>query len=665
MPKAQSKIKPPNLQAAEESAEKLVDPERSFISQVYIDFFKDWTTWHTEFTILGNRTPYDFWNDSERDYAVLMTSNQDEDDPIQEYESTISRDETNGFYASLATKMGYPSVIAQNLEQSIDRTMGRVGDALLYWAFRNDGWPSESGQQKMTRVIHKCVVTGTAYVLDVVTKDGLESEMVPNEEILFPNLWQPNLQKQGRITRAVLNITEQETEEMFGHLPAYAEVDKTSGWQGDFEMENPELKGEFSGIMEEDKMCVLYVWRRATQAELKALKRKRKVYPKAKRAWFYNVIINNKAMFPVDNVSPYKSGILPISKMVFEYFAKSEFALGNSVPNKCKQDKRWKDAWKTNIRYRGQLAGMPPQLVWGGHIDAEDVMVPGKFTSMPGDPEKTKVMAVPGVVPPGNSDVLLMNMGDAEIKRGLMSDSAMGQRPDEKQTARAEVIQANAAQQMMEPFAQQLAFLTMSRSFHILTALLQMMPKGDMRRVAVPDQTLDDGLTGTFEVFFREVADVIAEIPEEEMAKARAAVGEGVTDEDLGMLLSSSRIKTEQQKSRAAGQPKDQAYISPSYIQDIKFYLYADATSVLQDKSSMKKMEFNQQYQLMANDPYFLPLEVRREWMKINGFNERILNKDAGQAAMGVPVPGQSLTQGGVVDAASQATTGQKLPALT
>lgn len=665
MPRKQSQTQPPNLQAADEAADAIVDHEKAFVTETYQEFFSMWTTWHSEMPLLGNRTPYDFWNDCERDYGVLMTSSQDEDDPIQEYESTVSRDKTDAFYASLASKMGYPSVIAQNMEQSIDRAMGRVGDALLYWSFRNDGWPNESGQQKLSRVIHKCCVTGTAYVLDVVTKDGLESEMVPNEEILFPNLWQPNLQKQSVVMRSVLNITRQEAEEMFGHLKEWDNV-KFEGWQGDFMVEQPELKDEFTGVLAEDKVSILYVWKRATQKQLKELKKKRKVYAKAKRAWYYNIIVNNKAMFPPDHVSPYKSGILPLSKMVFEYFAKSEFALGNSVPNKCKQDKRWKDAWKTNIRYRGQLAGMPPQLVWGGHIDAEDVMIPGKFTDMTGSPEDSKVMAVPGVVPPGNADMLLMNMGDTEIDRSTISPSQMGQRPDEKQTARAEVIQANAAQQMMEPFAQQLAFLQMGRSFHVLTALLQMMPKGDLKRIAVPDQTLDDGLTGTFEVFFREIADVLSEVPEEEMAKARASLGEGISDDDIRNLLHSSKVLGEEKKSRSAGQPKDVVYISPSYAQDIKFYLYADATNVLQDKSAMRKMEFNQQYQLMANDPYFLPLEVRREWMKINGFNERILNKQGGQAPAGqMPVPGQAPQAAGPVDAASQATTGQKLPALT
>jgi len=494
---------PPKLQLLQRQERKIKGEGESndFVAGCYAKFLTMYTAWNMQLPILGNRTPLQFWNDSVRDYAVLAAEVVDENDPVEQYQSTISRDNTNELLARVGPKVFYPSCVAQNSEQSIDRTLGKVGDAVLYWAYKQDGWPSESGQQKNERIKHKAAVEGTAYTLDVITGDGLDSELVPNEEIFFPNLWQPNIQLQKRVYRAKLNMGVDEAEEVFGDFDNWKYVDTTQAWTDAFQIQYPELKGIFDGIVQSDKVSILYVWERATQKELIELKRKRKVNKSAKRAWYYNVIVNNVPMFPLDNVSPYKSGILPISKLIFEHMAKTEFALGNSVPNKCMEDKHWKDAWKTNLRWRGKLAAMPPQLVIGGHLDGDEVMLPSAFTSLPKDVD---VKAVPGVVPITQADINLMNMADSEIARSTVEETPRGD-----VAARTAMIQQSNAQLTLEPFSKQLAFFAASRSFHILMGLLQFLPKGALRKLVVPDQTLEDGLTGTFEVVFKEPEDIL------------------------------------------------------------------------------------------------------------------------------------------------------------
>lgn len=678
--------KPPVLEVTEANVRKNKKQaaNHQYVGDKYSSFLEEYTMWNTGEPILGGRTPLQFWDDSVRDYAVLSAFLQDDNDPVEQYETTIARDKTDDIYANLSSKFFYPSVIAQNSEQSIDRTLGKVGEATLFWQFKQDGWPAESGQQKNARLIHKACVEGTAYTLDLVDDEGnLNSELVPNEEIYFPNLWQPNIELQKRVFRAKLNMTVGEAEELFGDLEAWDDVDTTGGWTDAFQITHPELKGLFDGIVQNDKISVLYIWERASQKELKELKRKRKVNSKAKRAWFYNVIVNNVPMFKLDNVSPYKSGFLPIKKLIFEPMAKTEYALGNSVPNKCREDKRWKDAWKTNIRWRGQLAGMPPQLVIGGHLNGEEVMIPAVFTSVP---ESVQVQPVPGVVPITDTDITLMNMADQEIEQSTIKKSPSGD-----QAARTAMIQQANAQAMMQPFSQQLAFFAASRSFHILTASWQYLPKGSLAKIVVPDQTLEDGLTGTFEAVFKEPEDVLmSEVDNDEFNEQKRQLEEAgveVNPDDLRRFMHSSVLKKTEDQSRKAGSPTSRVYISPSYLNEIKLYLFSDAGNAMQDRDAMAKMQFQQAMPLMLQDQTgsILPREVWHEYVRVMGFNDRLLSKgNEGQksqmpqqqaAPQGVgselpPMSQSGLTQQAstpneAANAAAIATTGKPVGALS
>lgn len=683
---AKKKLPPPLEVAQRESSRKKIEGESNdFVASCYSKFLTMYTAWNMGLPILGGRKPLEFWNDSVRDYAVLASEFDDPNDPVEVYQSTVSRDKSNTLYANLSSKFFYPSAIAVNNEQSIDRTLGKVGDATLYWAYKQDGWPSESGQQKNARLVHKCTVEGTAYTLDPVDENGLDSELLPNEEVFYPNLWQPNIQKQKRVYRVKLNMSVGEAEEAFGEYDAWDQVDTSGGWTTAFQIQYPELKGIFDGIVQSDKVSVLYIWERATQKQLAEIKKKRLVGKNAKRAWYYNVIVNNVPMFPVDNVSPYKSGILPISKMIFEPMAKAEFALGNSVPNKCMEDKRWIDAWKTNIRWRGKLAAMPPQLVIGGHLNGDEVMLPSTFTSIPKDVD---VKPVPGVVPVSSVDIELMNMASGEVDRSTVEPSPSGH-----MAARTAMIQQANAQLMMEPFSQQLAFFAASRSFHILMALFQFLPKGKLAKIVVPDQTLEDGLTGTFEVIFKEPKDVLAAEVDSKKVKAELQQletnGIDASFDDVQRLMHSYQIKDKQTHSRKANNPTDTLYVSPSYVQDIKFYLFADAADGMQDKDAMAQMKFQQDMPLMLAHPEaIVPNEVWREYVRMRGYNERILNKggqsqtpmpqgpppqggqqmppqgqQSPQSPSGLTQPPQAPNQ--VANAASLATTGQKIGALS
>lgn len=625
--------------------------ERKFISDALVAFAECHTLRNAPQPILGGMTLREFWDRSEADYTVTCDELQNENDPVKKYQTTISRDKANIFVAHIAGSLMYPDVVAQNADQSIDQTWGRVGTSLLYWAHRQDGWPNESGQQKAERQAHTTVVKGTSFCIDIVTKDGLESEEIPVEEMYFPTFVQPNIQKIPVIFRAKLNVLYEEAEVLFGKNENWKCVRKGNSWLMDAEME-PELKKSYDSIVQEGKVSILYVWKRARPDELVELKKKRKVRAKAERACFYNVIMNGVLMFPADNVLPYKHGYYPISRAAFEYF-RSDYFYGNSCPNKMREDKKWKDEWKTLMRYKGKLGAAPPLLTIGGSID-EQMTFPAKQTTVP---EGVTVEKVPGISEGiSNSDIQLMQMTDSEIDRGSASPQTAGQR-GEKQTARAEVIQAANAQKMLEPFSRQWAYFMQSRSFHILLSLLQYLPKRDIKKIAVPDQTLSDGLTGTFEVIFEDVRKL----------------------EETEHLKRSLELGAEERKSRERGIAKETVYVAPSMTDDIKFFLFSDASAGLEDKNILKQQDFTANLELMLERPEFVSTEVVREWVRMKGYNEKILAKGgqnapiAPQNAPGAVFRGPAGGGGGqgmptegdvAANAMSEAVTGEKMPAL-
>lgn len=617
--------------------------ETQYITDAYESFFRCYTVRQEDEPIMGNRTPDKFWKDSERDYAVVFDELQDENDPVKRYQSTISRDKTNVYIAHIAGSLLIPDTVAQNPEQGIDRVWSRVGSSMLYWAHKQDGWPNENGQQKSERLAHTTCVKGTAFSLDIVTKEGLESEEIPPEELYVPNLWQPNIQKQSVVFRAKLNITFEEAEAMFGDCENFEYVHPGVSWIGDTFIANDGLKTSYQGIVQQDKVSILYVWKKARPSELKQMVKDRKVWSNATRGTYYNVIINGVPMYPVDNVSPYKHGYLNISKCIFEIL-RSDYFYGNSVPNKMMEDKKWRDDWKTLMRFKGKLGALPPQLIIGGAID-DQIILPSAQTSVP---EGVEVQAVPGITGITNSDIQLMSMADSEIDRATVAPSAAGQRSDQTQTARAEVIQAAASQKMLEPFTRQYGYFMQSRSFPILLSLLQFVSRQSIKKIVVPDQILADGSKGAFEIIFKDVTDI----------------------DDMEKLSMSIDMLKQEKTSREQKQPKDIAYVSPSQIRDIKFFLFSDTTGG--DNNIIRQQDFAKD--LATIFPQYAQSinmnEALKYYFQIKNYPERLLATGSPEAQGGMPpgatgAPEVSPTPGdAMAGAASEATTGQGLPAL-
>jgi len=575
------------------------EDERKFILQTYNDFLDDKNIKEQTWKVLGNRTLKQFWDDSDYDYNVLV--DDDENNPVTQYSSGISRDKSNTFITGLALQLLYPGITAQNDQQEIDNIISKVSRSVLEWQFNNDGRPAESGLLKNTRYIHKQVVNGTVHIQDDFTPDGrLISSLVPNEEVFLPNFYQPNLQLQSHLLRVSENKELGETEEEFGHLKNWKYV--VPG-MADWIATDTQYNDKYKGIVEDKRMTIVRVWRNICKKDIEKLKTQGKLADTVKKAKYYNVVINGVLMFDVNKLMPYHDGNYPMNKGIFESFSPCEFYWGNSMPNKARQDKKWLDGWKTLIRYKAKLSALPPQLNFSGnHID-EDIVIPAKITDMPKGMLPEQLAAIPGISNGiTNGDILIMKDATEDIERSTASPQTSGQQTGRAQTARESIIIESNAQKAMLGLAQQIAFLQEARVYCILKRSYQLIPRSNIEKIAIPNQVFGNK-NGIIEVIFTDLS--------------------GKEDDDKTKLEDSFKTYEEELKAEENdGVARNIFVIDAEYVNNLEFYCKAIAESLPMMTTAMRESKAILKYETYRQDPYIDPLINIRNLVRANGDNE-------------------------------------------
>lgn len=615
--------------------------EQDLIQAVSSRFLDMWTLKTQSLAILDHRTLGEYINDSVNDYAVVMNEAQDPNDPVKPYVTSISRNKTDAFVHNLSKGLMYPSVTAQNANQEIDKAWAKVGRALLEWAHTNDGFPDENGQIKMARYIHTMCVEGTVHVLDVVTKEGLYSEVVPNDEAFIPNFWQPSIQKQPRFYRAKLNVTYEEAREAFGHLANFKKVRR-----GDYSLlfaSDDGMKKQWEGIVNGDRMQILYVWEKMSPEQLQKMKDKGRVHKKAKQHYFYNVLINGVPMFAVDNILPCRDGYLNVSVGRFSFFAKSQFYWGESAPNKFRYDKQWRDGWMTLLRHKGKLNALRPQFSLNGNYVGDEIYIPANVINLQEDPELKLIEGVGD--PVNNSDTELLRMADREIDNSSVSNTVQGQQSDRKMTAREAVITQSNAQTALDAFSQQVAALVHARTFPILLRLCEKLPKSSIKKLVVPEQTLSDGTRGNLEVVFKKLK----------------KPGEDGYDEEY--RKESRKLWGDMVKSKAMGQPSEGLYVNTAMLDEITFLLKSDVATFAQNYDAIQREQFNERAaNIYFQRPEFNAKEVARKLLQVNEDDDILLADDPDERMAAVQPQGQQGQMEGQAERPETASMGELAP---
>ena len=508
------------------------DAQRKLIKNFYSWVEYDLSLQKTTFELLNRRTIKTFWGDSLRDYAVISIEH-DPQDWVKPYTSAIARDKANTFIANLAGQQILPAVVAQNERQQIDKAISRALTAGCRWSFDNDGYPSSSGGRKFVDKVTKMVTTGTVHVLKNFVDGRPVSEVIPNEEMLIPNYWQTDIQKQSRLGRLVNNVTYEEAELMFGHLPNWNFVQMGGDNRLWFD-ESEEVLKEYSAVPlpEKGRVQIIHYW-----------------WPVkgGKRQKHFNTVVNGIPMFVPENESPYRHGWFPVVKEVFEMLP--DFYWGNSLPNKVSEDKKFRDAWKTLIRAKGKIALLPPLLAPEGMVLDENIVMPGQITSVPGD--TGAILQVPGVSKEvSQNDVAILELTDKEIDQGTSAPILSGLSEGGRVTKGQILLQQSNAQRLLGLFGLMMKFLIEAEGRLDVQNLLQFIPKTKWKKLVVPDVLLFDGVKGEMEIIFEPVA-----------------------TEEKELFDESIRLMEMELSSRAQGKAIEIVKIDPAYARTLDLYV--------------------------------------------------------------------------------------------
>jgi len=615
--------------------------EASFTIQAYSDFTRDYQLRSQPQEVLGGITLDEFWAQCNYDYDVI-TEPQDENDPVTPYASTISRDRSNAFISNLTLQILYPSVTAQNDKQEIDRTVSKFSRSLLEWLHNNDGRPSMSGQQKAIMYTHKQVVEGTVHVMDNIVDGKLESSLVPNEEIYIPNFKQPDIQKQPHVFRAQLNVTYEEANAIFGHLPRFKDH-VVPGQVGQWLVNSKDFSDEINSIVVEDRCHIIWGWYDIP----KALFSKFGVPKNRERAKQFNIWCNGVMLFKYDNIMPYHDGLYPISKGIFEHFSDPRFYYGNSMPGKAKHDKKWLDGWKTLIRFKAKLAALPPIITYNGKFIDSDFYIPGTTNQAPTGMKPEDIGTIPAITTGvTNSDILIMDRAEREISEGNMSPQQMGAESGTRQTRGEAMLREENAQKILGSFGQQVAFLVEARTYPILRRAFQFIPKSKLNKIIVTEQSLPGGRMGDVEILFEKLPDM--------------------TKDEYTEF--SFEIAKEEYESEKKGRSKKIFYVDPYYLKHIDLYVTAVADPLPKKTTSMRKAEAMFKYNFYASDPVtFNKAGAAREAVRALGDDESDIINDQPPVPQGGPMQDlspQAKTVKSQLDNAQSGATQAILPEL-
>jgi hypothetical protein len=590
-----------------------------FINKVYMDFMYDRKLRMQSQPILNNRTLQQFWDESERDYNVIV-SDENPNNPVTPYASSISRDKANTFISSLTQQLLYPSVSAQNSNQEIDRVISRACRNILEWQYENDGRPAESGSLKNARNIHRMVTVGTTHVMDNVDENGrLISQIIPNEEVYISNMFQPNIQLQPRLIRAQNAVTYNEVDEELGILKRFQDHVQPGIFAQMRLFEESEFRQWFLAITPKDTVHKLYCWYPVPREKLREYKKSGRLPSYVQRAKYFNILVNGVLMFDRENLMPYHHGHYPITKGIFEWFSNPEFYYGNSLPNKARHDKKWYDAFKTMIRHKAKLSVIPPLISFNGTFVDSDIVVPGMISAAPSGMTKDDIQAIPGISNGVNdSDLAIMRDGTADIDRSTTSPSMAGQSGSSRMTARESLLNEQNSQKAMQGFGLQIAYFVEGRTFPILKNSFQFLPRQFVNKICVPEQRLPDGNMGTVEILF---------VPPKEF-----------TPDEL--FQTELAIYKEEKSAKQKGMPKKIVYINNEYIQTLDLYVKAGADQLIKETGALREAKAQLHFNTYMSRPDLF--NVRAAARKLayefgDDVDEMVLTEQKAQVN---PVPG-------------------------
>jgi len=405
----------------------------------------------------------------------------------------ITRNKLNSIAAHVTEPVLYPNVFAQNANDDEDKDSAEAMRDLIEYVIDNSNYVRTFVKAVIAALVDPAVFIGVEYyevmrkikevvadgtwqekeVLDEVLS-GFKVDLIPCREVLIPNIFEPEIQKQRFVIRNKY-IDYKEAEQIYGNHKNWIYVkpgvrlvfdEMTSAF---YEVVDTEMKDR---LVNE----VTY-WNRSKDLKL--------------------CFINGILVTSPDQPNPRIDKLYPIAKGGYEPIGNGQFFYYKSAANKLGSDQEIVDTIYNMIIDGTFMSLMPPMALYGMEDVNSSVMIPGSVTSFK-DPNAKLENIGP------RSDIRGGLQVASEIERSMAESSQdalqSGNAQVGSRTAREVLLLQENARKALGLFGKSIRFLVEDTGELIKGDILQFMTVGEMEQLTnvmkfrtfiLPDKIVD------------------------------------------------------------------------------------------------------------------------------------------------------------------------------
>ena len=454
--------------------------EREVYAMVLKQFDRSWENMYKPFQEFNNRS---LIQEIARNQKLFNTYQKPKDaDPEYSWRSNAvnptTRNKVISIVAHITGSILYPNIYAQNDRQEEDKEAAIVMRDLIEWVVNNSDYAMTFLYAVISACVNPAVIIHQEYVetfrkikeikdsgdweykevLDEALSGFIQS-IIPNDELLIENFYEPDIQKQGYLIWRKI-ISYDLAERKYGHYKNFKYV------HPGIEVLYSEQNGAFYEEYSQDEYSVEQVWYYNAYKDLMLL------------------FVNGVLLTDCENPNPRIDKMYPMAKTFYEPISPdARFFYGKSLVNKLGPDQEVIDKLYQMIIDGTYLSIMKPLVVGSAEGIDSSIVIPGKVTVLEREAKINPIDVGTNLQAGYNTKV--------EIERAMTESSSSVQQQgiSQKGGQTAYEISAleNNARVMLGFFGKMIGFLVRDLGMLIGTDIIQYLTVGEMKEVSGKD----------------------------------------------------------------------------------------------------------------------------------------------------------------------------------
>ena len=524
----------------------------------------------TTYSLLNNRTPEQYWRDSEQRWSSVIPEVRQK--PWQsKVVKPITRNKCIGIIANLMAQFIQPDITAERKGKISEEVADAIGD-LVEHSQHLDRY-----ELKQLLGFVNAVSFGTSYIQedyivserkikeieswdpitneakfeekDVLDFEGFTTSIVSPFEVYLGNIFEFDMQKQPWMFRRVV-MPYATAQQRFANFNNWKFVVPGNGDPSDVSTEEEAFyQAFFQRDIEGDEVEILYYQSRFDDEVA--------------------ILANGVLLSKVGDPIPYAHKKYNLTKVIFEPVS-TRFAYGKSLPDKIQGEQDVVDTLYRMIIDKTFLSIFPPLLAKGNELITNDIIVPGKITPVDTEDDVRVPSGIGGGV--GN-EINVLTMIERSMDMSTIDPQHLGT-PASGERSATQVIEAKqGAQKMLSLFGFMIAFSTEEWLDLRIQNILQFW--GNHER-----DVMDDGKRVTvrniFQMKEKDLQDGTIGIREIEFGKPEFAP-------------TSEELFKEEFRMKEKGKNIEKIYLNPTAIRNYKFLVNVKANPSQRISPELKK----------------------------------------------------------------------------